>query len=422
MLRSGAVCVSNVNTLRSSADDISTISNVSITGRNVYEDFINDDSIVSSNSSEDYVNDFDDNPNNTTTGRNVSLFEDCVIDDNISNNVNTLCSSADDISTISNVSITGRNVYEDFINDDSIVSTNSSEDYVNDFDDNSNNTTTGRNVSLFEDCVIEDNFVPSSDSSIYEGCVNTLRSCADDISTISNITITGRNVSEDFINDDSIVSSNSSEDYLNMLRCSADDIPNKSTTGRNVSYFEEGVIDDSFVSSSNSSISSEDSNDNSVSLDLLLDRTLADSITETSSESDDSESLSESISNYENNNNHSNLSIYYTNADSLLNKRNELELEIYIKNPDFSIITELFPKCVASTDIGESELKLKGYELIKGNIVARSRGVCIYYRDGLHIREIKILNDFKFEESCWCSINLENNKLLLIGAIYRSPS
>ena len=90
-----------------------------------------------------------------------------------------------------------------------------------------------------------------------------------------------------------------------MLRCSADDIPNKSTTGRNVSYFEEGVIDDSFVSSSNSSISSEDSNDNSVSLDLLSDRTLADSITETSSESDDSESLSESISNYENNNNHS---------------------------------------------------------------------------------------------------------------------
>ena len=90
------------------------------------------------------------------------------------------------------------------------------------------------------------------------------------------------------------------------------------------------VIDNSFVSTSNSSISSEDKTDNNVSLDLLSDSTLAYNITETSSESDDNVSLSESISNHENNNNHSNLSIYYTNADSLSNKRNELELEIYI--------------------------------------------------------------------------------------------
>ena len=117
------------------------------------------------------------------------------------------------------------------------------------------------------------------------------------------------------------------------MRCSADDIPNITTTGRNVSHFEECVIDDGFVSSSNSSILSEDNTDNSVSLNILSDSTLADNVTETSSESDDSESLSESISNHENNNNPSNLSIYmyYTNADSLLNKRNELESEIYKK-------------------------------------------------------------------------------------------
>ena len=60
--------------------------------------------------------------------------------------------------------------------------------------------------------------------------------------------------------------------------------------------------------------------------------------------------------------------------------------------------------------------------LLKGNIVARTRGVCIYYGDRLHVRDIKILNDLKFEESCWCSINLENNQSLLIGAIHRSPS
>ena len=32
------------------------------------------------------------------------------------------------------------------------------------------------------------------------------------------------------------------------------------------------------------------------------------------------------------------------------------------------------------------------------------------------------MNDFKLEESCWCSINLENNQSLLIRAIYHSPS
>ena len=148
MLGSGAVRVSN-NTL---------------TGSNVlsYEDFINDYSFVYSNSSEGCVN--------------------------------TLRSIADDISTISNITITGRNVSENFIIDDSIVSSNSSEDYVNAYDD------------------------------------------------IPNITLTGRNVSENFIMDDSIVSSNSSEDYVNMLHCSADDIPNITTTGRNVFFVLKSVL------------------------------------------------------------------------------------------------------------------------------------------------------------------------------------
>ena len=73
----------------------------------------------------------------------------------------------------------------------------------------SNNTLTGSNVLSYEDFVNDDSFVYSNSS---EGCVNTLRSSADDISTISNVSITGRNVSDDFINDDSIVSSNSYED------------------------------------------------------------------------------------------------------------------------------------------------------------------------------------------------------------------
>ena len=60
----------------------------------------------------------------------------------------------------------------------------------------SNNTLTGSSVLSYEDFVNDDSFVYSNS---FEGCVNTLSSSADDISTISNITITGKNVSEDFI-------------------------------------------------------------------------------------------------------------------------------------------------------------------------------------------------------------------------------
>ena len=38
------------------------------------------------------------------------------------------------------------------------------------------------------------------------------------------------------------------------------------------------------------------------------------------------------------------LTIYYTNADNLLNKRNELQLIVASKQPDVLVITEIFPK------------------------------------------------------------------------------
>lgn len=38
------------------------------------------------------------------------------------------------------------------------------------------------------------------------------------------------------------------------------------------------------------------------------------------------------------------ISILYTNVDSLMNKRDELEVEINIKQPDVIIVTEVYPK------------------------------------------------------------------------------
>ena len=55
------------------------------------------------------------------------------------------------------------------------------------------------------------------------------------------------------------------------------------------------------------------------------------------------------------------LTIYYTNADNLLNKRNELQLVIASKQPDVLVITEIFPKNIESTKISQAELNLEGY-------------------------------------------------------------
>lgn len=116
------------------------------------------------------------------------------------------------------------------------------------------------------------------------------------------------------------------------------------------------------------------------------------------------------------------LHIYYTNADNLLNKRQELEVEIEVCDPDIIVITEVFPKTCSATDILDKELQLDGYQLVKGTTTDKSRGVCILCKSKLRVQECKIPNHDNFKESCWCSIMLESGEKLLIGSIYRSPS
>lgn len=116
------------------------------------------------------------------------------------------------------------------------------------------------------------------------------------------------------------------------------------------------------------------------------------------------------------------LSIFYTNADSVLNKKDELEVILRRKNPDLIIITEVFPKYCKSTDICESELVISGYEMIQSKVNEKSRGVCIYYKSNLTVELCNNLNKSCFQESCWCFVTLSNNEKLLIGGIYHSPS
>ena len=116
------------------------------------------------------------------------------------------------------------------------------------------------------------------------------------------------------------------------------------------------------------------------------------------------------------------ISIYYTNCDSVLNKRDELTLEINHFNPDIIVLTEIFPKSIVSTEILRQELNIEGYNLLLGKVTEKARGVCIYVKAGLSYYECKILNQFAYNESCWCVLRLDARKEMLIGGIYRSPN
>ena len=117
------------------------------------------------------------------------------------------------------------------------------------------------------------------------------------------------------------------------------------------------------------------------------------------------------------------MSCYYTNADSLTNKKQELELIIAAHRPDIVIITELLPKnCDVSPT--ESEFSIKNYSIFS-NIDDENckRGVCVYIKDCLRATKKSAgMPSIEFGESVWCDVKLNRNDNLLVGGIYRSPN
>ena len=70
------------------------------------------------------------------------------------------------------------------------------------------------------------------------------------------------------------------------------------------------------------------------------------------------------------------LNCFYTNADSLLNKRPEFLAQVKINSPDIILITEAIPKN-SNTLPQDSEFQINGYDLIT-NLTQCKRGVLIY--------------------------------------------
>ena len=111
-------------------------------------------------------------------------------------------------------------------------------------------------------------------------------------------------------------------------------------------------------------------------------------------------------------------SIFYTNADGLCNKLDELKLIIDEKSPDIIAITEVMPKNKEILTI--NEINIPGYD----NFINKNpkRGVILYAKCQLNAVECQDLNDNKFEENTWISFTNKDKKSTLIGCLYKSPS
>ena len=115
------------------------------------------------------------------------------------------------------------------------------------------------------------------------------------------------------------------------------------------------------------------------------------------------------------------LKCLYTNADSLMNKRGELDTRIESVKPDIVAVTEVLPKSKGD-DILMVELELDGYDCFFNRSPANGRGVCLYTKKWLKATQNDDLTNHAFRESIWCDIKLQNNDNLLVGCVYRSPS
>ncbi len=116
------------------------------------------------------------------------------------------------------------------------------------------------------------------------------------------------------------------------------------------------------------------------------------------------------------------LNCFYTNADSLHNKHDELAQ--YLKEmetaPDIIAITEVKAKN-QRLHLTQAELQLENYELHTKNLETREgRGVAIYLHNSLSGTVFQPAADGS--EQLWVKIRLHGGDSLALGCIYRSPN
>lgn len=113
---------------------------------------------------------------------------------------------------------------------------------------------------------------------------------------------------------------------------------------------------------------------------------------------------------------------FYTNADNLMNKLDELRVRASDSNFDVMVITEVYPKFGDSREILPAELQIKGYSQYMSKVENSSRGIIIYVKETFRSDLNLTFTNFDFNESVWVNLYLQNDQKLLIGGLYRSPN
>ena len=111
--------------------------------------------------------------------------------------------------------------------------------------------------------------------------------------------------------------------------------------------------------------------------------------------------------------------IIYSNVNTLLNKRNELNDLIFKNDPDIIQLTETLPKNLKdkNTDF-KTDFHIPGYILFLNK--DPKRGIAIYIKSSLDANIIDTKHCDYVENLC-LSLTV-NNKNIFLGCIYRSPS
>ena len=111
----------------------------------------------------------------------------------------------------------------------------------------------------------------------------------------------------------------------------------------------------------------------------------------------------------------------YTNADNMINKRNEIQSLVSTNNPDVFCINETLPKNVL-LKIEQCEIQIDGYDSFSNIINSNShRGAAIYSKRYLNARSyLTKVKDFP-EHAC-CKIEMSDKTSLHILCLYRSPN
>ena len=95
---------------------------------------------------------------------------------------------------------------------------------------------------------------------------------------------------------------------------------------------------------------------------------------------------------------------YYTNAHSLLNKRNEFEAQIDDVKADVVGITESW----THEDVNDSEILLSGFNVFrqdrKDTQKGRGGGVLLYIKEGFQATQVMEYEEYGFTNSVWCDL------------------